>query len=61
VKRPQGDVERALGDPERGGELRGRHRARMASADGVEDRLLALAQRVIRTTDHASAILAVEE
>jgi hypothetical protein len=49
VKRPQRDVERALGDPELGGELRGRRRLRMARADGVEHRLLALGQSVIRT------------
>jgi hypothetical protein len=60
VKRAQGDIERALGDPELGGELRGRNRPRMAAADRVENRLLALAQSVIRTTCHASAVPADE-
>ena len=55
VKRAQGEVERALGDPEPGGELRGRDRPRMAGADSVEHRLLALAQSPVRTTGHAPA------
>jgi hypothetical protein len=56
VKRAQREVQRALGDPELGGQLRGRHRPRMARADGVEHRLLALAQSIIQTTDHARAV-----
>jgi hypothetical protein len=33
----------------------------MAGADGVENRLLALARSVIRTIDHARAVVAGEE
>ncbi len=52
MQRPQRDVQRTLGKPELGGELRRRDRAWVAGRDRREHRLLARSQSVIRTTSH---------
>src|SRR3954469_24365507 len=58
VKRPQGDVEPTLGDAEPVGQLGGGNGPWMARPDGVEHRLLTLAESVVLSTDHARPSLA---
>src|SRR3954452_10466408 len=58
VKRSQGDVEAALADAEPVGQLGGGDGPRMAGPDGVENRLLTLAESVVFGTAHARPSLA---